>query len=74
MFDPVRVLGEQRNHELERLDLSPHALDIHFFLHQNLVRIPHGYLPAPRVLLTSLGAKKTLQAALNKRLTVSAHC
>src|SRR5258708_36704924 len=46
-FDPVRVLGEQWNHEVERLDLPPHALDIHLFLTQNLVRILHGYLPAP---------------------------
>jgi len=42
MFDPVRVLGEQRNHKVERLDLFPHALDIPLFLTQNLVRILHG--------------------------------
>ena len=42
MFDPVPVLGEQGNHKSERFDLSPHALDIHLFLTQNLVRILHG--------------------------------
>jgi hypothetical protein len=32
MFDRVRVLGEQRNHKVERVDLSPHALNISLFL------------------------------------------
>ena len=29
MFEPIRVLGEQRNHKMERLDLFPQALYIH---------------------------------------------
>ena len=44
MFDRVRVLGEQRNHKVERVDLSPHALNISLFLTQNLEQVLHGYL------------------------------
>jgi len=44
MFDRVRVLGEQRNHKVERVDLSAHALNISLFLTQNLEQVLHGYL------------------------------
>jgi hypothetical protein len=74
MFNPVRVLGEQRNHKVERFDLFPHALNIPLFLTQNLIQVFHGYLPAPRRTLDFVPRKRILQAALNKRLTVSAHC
>src|SRR3984893_13658552 len=47
ILDPICVLGEQRNHEAEGLDLPPHALNLRLLLLQNLVRVLHGYLPAP---------------------------
>jgi hypothetical protein len=48
MFDRVRVLGEQRNHKVERVDLSPHALNIPLFLTQHLIQVLHDDLPTPR--------------------------
>ena len=78
MFDRVRVLGEQRNHKVERFDLSPQTLNLRLLLFQNLVQVLHGRLAsldsAPWHAVDFSRRKKTLQAAVTKRLTVSAHC
>lgn len=46
VLDPVlvfcnRIFGEQRNHEVKRFDLPAYALDVHFFLPQNLGWVLH---------------------------------
>jgi hypothetical protein len=78
IFDPICILGEQRNHKVERFDLSPHALNLRLLLLQNLVQVLHGWLAsldsAPWHAVDFSRRKKTLQAAVTKRLTVSAHC
>jgi len=58
MFGRARVLGEQRNHKVERVDLSPHALNIRLFLTQNLIQVLHDDLPAPRGILDFVSGKK----------------
>jgi hypothetical protein len=41
VFDPVPVLGEQRNRQVQRFDLSSQARNCPFSLLQNRVHIPH---------------------------------
>jgi hypothetical protein len=63
---------------VERLDLSPHALNLGLLLLQNLVQVLHGWLAsldsAPWHAVDLSRRKKTPQAAVAKRLTVSTHC
>ena len=68
MVNPVRVLGEQRNHKAERLELSPYALDIPLFLTQNLVQVLHGYLPAPRRTLDCVSRKENSSSGVEQAL------
>jgi hypothetical protein len=37
----LRFIGQHWNHKLERLNLLPKAVNIHFFLAQNLVKVGH---------------------------------
>ena len=41
VFDPVPVLGEQRNRQVQRFDLSSHTRNCPFSVLQNRVHIPH---------------------------------